>query len=206
MPWIARVIIIGPDENLAAGNCHVPIALRSQLGGPFQIFHRFGIDLFGPRLKIDLAEIVGEAFFGRIHVAHRLPAPLRPIGAESEAAYQGECYKRVKCSHDLKNQLAVTVILSIYTRISCGEKLNRPGEPFWCAVLCGTSILHFSGSGSPFFHALARTVPEPSCAISTRAFSRYQALGCHLKSSDTRKRSRFEFNSIFCSLPLSTIS
>ena len=40
----------------------------------------------------------------------------------------------------------------------CGAKPKNPGEPLRCAVGRFTSMVHGSGSLSPFFHALARTI------------------------------------------------
>src|SRR5947208_656966 len=53
-------------------------------------------------------------------------------------------------------------------------------------------MVHWSGSGSAFFQALARTTPEPSEARSTRAFRRYHSLADHLKGGAGRGRPRME--------------
>ena len=64
----------------------------------------------------------------------------------------------VKAGREAKNNKAVWT----FSESQGGENPNKPGEPCWCAVLCGTSIVQASGSGSSRGQALARTTAEPS--------------------------------------------
>ena len=74
---VARIFVVGADENFAVGDGDIAVALRAELGGPFEILDALGIDFLGAGLEFDLAESRGQTFLGRIHVAHRSRPPHR---------------------------------------------------------------------------------------------------------------------------------
>src|SRR5436190_14100481 len=79
MLGIAWRIVICADKNLSTRNSHIAITLRSELRHPFQVFSLGTINFFSAWLEFNFAEMIGQTFGRRIHIAHRPPAPLRPI-------------------------------------------------------------------------------------------------------------------------------
>ena len=80
VPFVARRFVVGADENFAACDRHVAVALRAELGDPLEVLDCVRADVVRAGLELDLAERIGQTALGRIHVADILAAPLRPVG------------------------------------------------------------------------------------------------------------------------------
>ena len=80
MLWIARVLIVRADEDLAAGDDDVAVGLRAEAGHPLHIFGGRHVDLFGAGFWFARVETVGQSLGWRIHVASGVvAAPARPV-------------------------------------------------------------------------------------------------------------------------------
>src|SRR5207302_9285359 len=78
---VARIFVVGADEDFAVGDDNIAVSLRTERGHPLDVFGGFHVDLFGAGLGLAGVEAVGQTFGGRIHVASGVvAAPTRPVG------------------------------------------------------------------------------------------------------------------------------
>ena len=62
VPFISRRFVVRADENLAASDGDVAVALRAELGDPFEILDGVGADVVRAGLELDLGEYMLRMF------------------------------------------------------------------------------------------------------------------------------------------------